>query len=645
MSYDATSMLKSLLGTSRERRRVACLAVGVAIAISAMPGFAHAHDGEIHNPLERGFWVGLEVISEISLASDSGSRFTPDSHFLSQLTIDEPHATTGVADAVSMLETLSPVDPTSQAEAILAELELARLLNDGSWLAASGSEQGADGRVRGRLLVTAAKAQADFAMINLRDEDGSFTSAIPPLSSDDGDFTAPLANQQMLGALSQLTYMTDPDGPFGDVYGDARFTPWFREGADTAFTNLPAPGAGTSAEDAAAIDALVWYLMILDETDRQIAASDLRERADLILSRLTDRQSGSTATANAIEALSLAALALDEPQYEASAGDLIGDLVSDIEQPDATWTIREFAAVIAALNAYSVVADGAHVLLETLIRDAVLSSGLVIALGDPQEVVIGLGLNGDQLPIESPITAAVGPPSVAAYADLEEGVWIAASEAADPAASMYLARVLLVAGSPSQSIVSPSVAVAEETEESTSSEAGVVIEIEATDFAFSPPSFEIPTGATVTLKLTNSGVVPHNIDLPELSIVVEAEAGETQEITFTAPTEAATTEFLCNLPGHKESGMTGAVVVTVAEAASTSTDPSSDSAVASSSLIPPESFGDSEDGFSLGGLTIPFMGFLTLLLVGSVWALWRLTLALDDEPTSSATTTADRSSP
>jgi len=622
---------------------VACLALGVAIAISAMPGFAVAHDGDTGDPLERGFWVGLEVISEISLASDAGDRFTPDGQFLSQLTIDEPHATIGVADAVSMLETFSPVDPTNQAEAILAELELARLLNDGSWLAASGSEQGADGRVRGRLLVTAAKAQADFAMTNLRDEDGSFTSATPRPSSGDGDSTALLANQQMLGALSQLAYMTDPDGPFGDVYGDARFTPWFREGAEAAFANLSAPGAGTIAEDAAAIGALAWYLEILDETDRQVAASDLRERADLILSRLTDRQSGSTATANAIEALSLAAFALDEPQYGASAGDLIGDLITDIEQPDATWTIREVAAVIAALNSFTVVADGAHVVLETLIRDAVLSSGLVIALGDPQEVAIGLGLNGDQLPIESPIAAAVGPPSLAAYADLEEGVWTATSEAADPAASMYLARVLLVAGSPSQNSVSPSVS--EETEESTPSGAGVVIEIEATDFAFSPPSFEIPTGATVTLKLTNSGVVPHNIDLPELGIVVEAEAGETQEITFSAPTEAATTEFLCNLPGHRESGMTGAVVVTLAEAASTSTDLSSDAAVAPSSPIPPESFGDSEAGFSLGGLTIPFMGFLTLLLVGSTWALWRLTVALDDEPSSSATVTTNRSSP
>jgi len=637
-------MLKSLLGTSRDRHRVACLAVGVAIAISAMPGFAHAHDGEIHNPLERGFWVGLEVISEISLASDTGDRFTPDSQFLSQLTIDEPHATTGVADAVSMLEAFSPVDAINQAEAILAELELARLLNNGSWLAASGSEQGADGRVRGRLLVTAAKAQADFAMINLRDEDGSFTSATPPPSSGGGHSTALLANQQMLGALSQLTYMTDPDGPFGEVYGDARFTPWFREGADAAFANLPAPGTGTIAEDAAAIGALVWYLEILDETDRQDAASDLRERADSILSRLGDRPSGSTATANAIEALSSAAFALDEPQYEASAGDLIGDLVTDIEQPDTTWTIREVAAVIGALNSFTVVADGAHVLLETLIRDAVLTSGLVVALGDPQEVAIDLGLNGDQLPIESPTATAVGSPALAAYADFEDGVWTGASEAADPVASMYLARVLLVAGSPPQDIVSPSVSVAEETEVSTSTETGIVIEIEATDFAFSPPSFEIPTGATVTLKLTNSGVVPHNIDLPELGIVLEAEAGETQEITFSAPTETATTEFLCNLPGHRESGMTGAVVVTLAEAPSTSTDSPSDAAVASSSLIPPESFGDSEARFNLGGLTIPFMGFLTLLLVGSVWALWRLTLALDDEPAPTATMTTNRKS-
>jgi len=35
-------------------------------------------------------------------------------------------------------------------------------------------------------------------------------------------------------------------------------------------------------------------------------------------------------------------------------------------------------------------------------------------------------------------------------------------------------------------------------------------------------------------------------------------------------------------------------------------------------------------------IVIPFLGLLILLIVVSTWALWRLTLALDDEPTSAS---------
>lgn len=39
-----------------------------------------------------------------------------------------------------------------------------------------------------------------------------------------------------------------------------------------------------------------------------------------------------------------------------------------------------------------------------------------------------------------------------------------------------------------------------------------------------------------------------------------APAGETRSITFT-PTEAGTYEFVCTVPGHKEAGMTGTLIV------------------------------------------------------------------------------------
>ena len=48
----------------------------------------------------------------------------------------------------------------------------------------------------------------------------------------------------------------------------------------------------------------------------------------------------------------------------------------------------------------------------------------------------------------------------------------------------------------------------------------------------------------MTLRLVNDGAILHNIDIPELGVFVEAEAGATAAFTW-----------LCSVPGHQEAGM------------------------------------------------------------------------------------------
>jgi plastocyanin len=59
--------------------------------------------------------------------------------------------------------------------------------------------------------------------------------------------------------------------------------------------------------------------------------------------------------------------------------------------------------------------------------------------------------------------------------------------------------------------------------------------------------------------LANDGVAPHNFSIDELGIDIDLPAGETQETVINAP--AGEYEYYCNVPGHKEAGMIGKLIV------------------------------------------------------------------------------------
>jgi nitrite reductase (NO-forming) len=83
--------------------------------------------------------------------------------------------------------------------------------------------------------------------------------------------------------------------------------------------------------------------------------------------------------------------------------------------------------------------------------------------------------------------------------------------------------------------------------------------IESHDIFFEPAELTIPADKSVTISLQNLGGAPHNFSIDELDISVDIAAGETGEVQINAP--AGTYEFYCNVPGHREAGMVGTLIV------------------------------------------------------------------------------------
>jgi plastocyanin len=99
-------------------------------------------------------------------------------------------------------------------------------------------------------------------------------------------------------------------------------------------------------------------------------------------------------------------------------------------------------------------------------------------------------------------------------------------------------------------------------------EGGVAIPVEAsefyvsgTEYSFSPSSITVKPGETVRISFQNDGELPHNLTIGALGIGTRTIApGLVDTIEFVAPV-AGTYDFFCSVSGHKESGMTGTLIV------------------------------------------------------------------------------------
>lgn len=157
-----------------------------------------------------------------------------------------------------------------------------------------------------------------------------------------------------------------------------------------------------------------------------------------------------------------------------------------------------------------------------------------------------------------------------------------------------------------------------------------VIEVEASEFSFSPAQLEVEAGSQVTIRLTNRGVVPHNFAIPALGVLVEAGPGGSATAVMDVPAELTAYDFLCSLPGHYESGMRGTLVSAEGGASPPPTSTSSDAGVATSTTAPPAATSDREAaspvlavppgsesaGWLSGPATLAVGGFATALVLG-----------------------------
>jgi len=108
--------------------------------------------------------------------------------------------------------------------------------------------------------------------------------------------------------------------------------------------------------------------------------------------------------------------------------------------------------------------------------------------------------------------------------------------------------------------------------------------LDASDFAYSVPSLTVKAGETVKLTLNNVGALEHDFVIEKIDVKtkvvkdsgsdehhahgveanydlhVSAQVGETSVIQFTVA-EPGTYQFFCSVPGHKEAGMVGELIV------------------------------------------------------------------------------------
>jgi plastocyanin len=90
--------------------------------------------------------------------------------------------------------------------------------------------------------------------------------------------------------------------------------------------------------------------------------------------------------------------------------------------------------------------------------------------------------------------------------------------------------------------------------------AAAPLEVDMVDIAFNPKELTIPANTDVTINLKNSGAATHNFNLEEQGIHSgDYASGQTGTLTINLP--PGEYEYQCDIPGHKEAGMVGKLIV------------------------------------------------------------------------------------
>ena len=88
----------------------------------------------------------------------------------------------------------------------------------------------------------------------------------------------------------------------------------------------------------------------------------------------------------------------------------------------------------------------------------------------------------------------------------------------------------------------------------------VALDVVATEFKFQPAELKMDAPGELTITLQNKGVVEHDLTIEGVPGKAYAKAGGTGKGVFKI-TRAGTYTFFCSIPGHKDAGMKGTLVV------------------------------------------------------------------------------------
>ena len=86
------------------------------------------------------------------------------------------------------------------------------------------------------------------------------------------------------------------------------------------------------------------------------------------------------------------------------------------------------------------------------------------------------------------------------------------------------------------------------------------IKLVATDIKFDQKEIKVAAGQPVEMTLENKGVLEHDFTIQNPAFQIKAAGGQTARGTFT-PTKEGTYDFFCSIPGHREAGMAGKLIV------------------------------------------------------------------------------------
>jgi uncharacterized cupredoxin-like copper-binding protein len=122
---------------------------------------------------------------------------------------------------------------------------------------------------------------------------------------------------------------------------------------------------------------------------------------------------------------------------------------------------------------------------------------------------------------------------------------------------LMMAFSLAAVAMPSVTRAQAQVAALESSNETTPAEVRIV----STEFKYAPAKVRVTAGRAVMLVLDNSGAeTEHGLFVPALGFRLQAKGGEIarKSFVFKKPGEY---EFICDLPGHRDAGMAGTLIV------------------------------------------------------------------------------------